>query len=65
MGSLIRGFDLGDAILQHLIVRSRLGELIVDAQRELPVALLEIELRHGLVDERLRTWANEETIFLS
>jgi hypothetical protein len=40
--SLIGRFDLSDAILENLVVRARLGELIVDAKRELPVALLQV-----------------------
>jgi len=59
MRSPIRSFDLGDAILENLVVRTRLGELIVDTKRELAVALLQIKLRHCLVDKWLRTRADE------
>jgi len=56
---LIGGLDLRDAILERLVVRARLGELIVHSERQLSVTLLEIELRHRFVDETLRTRAAE------
>src|SRR5687767_13256145 len=52
-------FDLGDSVLVGLLVRLPLGELSIDAERELLVSLLEIQLRHRLVDERLGIAAGE------
>ena len=60
---LIGGLDLSDAILERLVVRAGLGELVVHPQRQLSVTLLEIELRHSLVDERLRTRPAEGAFF--
>jgi hypothetical protein len=51
--SRVFGLDLSDAATERCVVRTRLGELTIDPQRQLLVALLEIELRHGLIDERL------------
>jgi len=60
---LIGGLDLRDAILQCLVVRAGRGELIVHPQRQLSVTLLEIELRHRFVDERLRAGPAERGLF--
>jgi hypothetical protein len=42
-----------------LIVRARCGKLSINLERELAVSLLQIELGHCLVDERLGTCAAE------
>jgi hypothetical protein len=60
----VGGFDLCNPVLQALIVRPRLGELVINLERELPVALLQIQLRHGFVDERLRRRTREHPIIL-
>ena len=62
MSRVIRGLDLGDAVLEHFVVGAGLGELIVHSQRELPVPLLEIELRHRLIDEGLRAGTREHAV---
>jgi hypothetical protein len=62
MRRCVFGFDLGDAGPKRFVVRSRLGELTVYCQRQLLVALLEIELRHGLVDKRLPAGAGESLL---
>jgi hypothetical protein len=63
MCGVIGGLDLGDAILEGLVVRAGLCQLIVHSQRQLSVPLLEIELRHRLVDERFRTGAGGHAFF--
>jgi hypothetical protein len=60
---LIGGLDLRDAILECLVVRAGRGKLIVHPQRQLSVTLLEIELRHRFVDERLRAGPVERALF--
>jgi hypothetical protein len=57
--------DLGDAILERLIVGARLGELVVHLQRQLHVTLLEVQLRHRLVYEGLRAGAGEHFVIFS
>jgi hypothetical protein len=59
----VRRFYLGDAIAKRLIVRARGGELSIDLEGELAISLLQVELRHRLVDERLRARAAESTLF--
>jgi len=63
MCGVIGGLDLGDAILEGLVIRAGRCQLIVHSQRQLSVPLLEIELRHRLVDERLRTGAGGRAFF--
>jgi hypothetical protein len=55
----IRCFDLGDAISQRFVVGTHDCELPVHLQRELLVSLLEVQLRHCLVDERLSARARK------
>jgi hypothetical protein len=62
---LIGGLDLRDPILECLVVRAGLGELIIHTQRQLSVTLLEIELRHRFVDERLRAGPAERALFFA
>jgi hypothetical protein len=63
MRGVIGSLDLGDAIPESLVVRAGLCQLIVHSQRQLSVTLLEIELRHRLVNERLRAGAGGRTLF--
>jgi len=65
MGSAVGGFYLRDPILQRLIVRSCFSELVVHLERELSVSLLQIELRHGFVDEWLRRSTGEHAVFFT
>jgi hypothetical protein len=46
-------FNLGDSVAKCFIVWPRDSELTINLERELLVALLQIELRHRFVDERL------------
>jgi len=59
----IGGLYFGDAISQRLIVRARRGELSINFERELPVSLLQVQLRHRFVDERLRARTGESALF--
>jgi hypothetical protein len=63
--SAVLGLDLGDTILQRLIAGTCLGQLVVHLQRELAIALLQVELRHRLVDEGLRRRTGEHPVFLA
>src|SRR6476469_4418886 len=65
MRGAILGFDLRNAILERLIVWPRFGELIVNSQRELAISLLQIQLRHRFIDERLGRRPGENSILLS
>ena len=49
----VGGFYFRDPVAKSFVLRARHRELTIDLERELLVALLEIELRHRLVDERL------------
>ncbi len=62
MRRVVRCLDLGDASLERLVVGAGFGELIVHSQRELPVTLLQIELRHRLIDEWLRAGTGEHAV---
>ena len=63
MRSAVLVLNLGDAILESLVVRARLGELIVHLQGKLPISLLQVQLRHRLVDERLGRGTGEHPVF--
>jgi hypothetical protein len=61
-GSVL-GLYLSDPVAKSLILRTRHDELTIDLQRQLLVALLQIELRHRLIDERLRARAAGGSFF--
>jgi hypothetical protein len=54
---------LGDSVAKPFVLWARDCELTINLERELFVALLQIELRHRLVDERLRAGAAECSLF--
>jgi hypothetical protein len=58
----VGGLYLVDPIPECLIVRTRRGELAIDFEGELAVSLLQVKLRHRLVDEWLRAGAAESAI---
>jgi hypothetical protein len=64
MRSAVFSLYLGNSILERLIVRACLGELVVNPERELPISLLQVQLRHRLVNERFRRRTGEHPIFL-
>ena len=55
-------FDLSDSATEGFVLRTRLGKLTIYPQRQLLVALLEIELGHGLIDEWLTRCAGESLL---
>jgi hypothetical protein len=54
---------LGDSVAKSFILWPRDSELTINLEGELLVALLQIKLRHRLVDERLRAGAAECSLF--
>src|SRR5439155_18848764 len=52
MRSAVLSLYLGNSIPERLIVRARLGKLVINPERELPISLLQIQLRHCLLNER-------------
>src|SRR4051812_37089777 len=63
---MLRGvccFDLRDTISKCFVIWTGHSELPVNLQRELFVSLLQIELRHRLVDKRLGAGAGESFLF--
>ena len=65
MGRAVGRFDLGDLVFQSLIVGPRFGKLVINLECELPISLLQIKLRHRLVDERLRPRTREHAVFFA